>query len=177
MWPRLTTAAARAGAGTPFEWSQAFGFDRQPYANVPAGAWALAAGPNGVQLGIFGWADPNTGQVSNVQIAGGALGFVLPVIGMYNWQRVFLQANALGCGPPSFILRAGMQCVLAAAGDFLTRFALGAMAGQRVYADPATGLPYGGNPGGLVATPWTVMQNGCGCNSVLRISSFAKPFN
>lgn len=176
MWDR-PTAARRSGAGTPFDWHQAIGFDRQPYAQIPSGAWQLTAGPNGVQLGIFGWADPHSGQVSNVEIAGGALGFVLPVIGMYNWQRVFLQANALGCGPPAFILRQGMQCILAAAGDFLTRFALGAQAGQRVYVDPATGLPYGGNSGGLVATPWTVMQEGCRCNAVLRISSFAAPLS
>jgi hypothetical protein len=174
---RALSEAYRAGAGTPFEWWPTLGYDRQPYASVVAGPWALAAGPNGVQIGVFGWADPKTGAVSNTRIAGGQFGFVLPVIGMYNWQRVFPQAPATGCGPAALMLRAGMQCVLAAAGDFLTRFALGAQAGQQVFADPVTGAAYGGNPGGAVATPWTVMQNACGCNALLRISSFAKPFN
>jgi hypothetical protein len=174
---RSLSAAYRAGAGSPFEWWPTLGYDRQPYANVISGPWALTAGPDGVQIGVFGWADPNTGEVSNAQIDGGLLGFVLPVTGLYNWQRVYPQAPATGCGPPAFILRPGMQCVLAAAGDFLTRFALGAQAGQQVFADADTGAPYGGNPGGAVATPWTVMQNACGCNALLRISSFAKPFN
>lgn len=174
---RSLGAAFRAGAGTPFEWWPSIGYDRQPYASVVAGPWALTAGPDGVQIGVFGWADPDTGQVSNTQIAGGLLGFVLPVVGMYNWQRAFPQKPAIGCGPPALILRPGMQCMLAAQGDFLTRFALGAQAGQQVFADPVTGAPYGGNPGGAVPTHWTVMQNACGCEAVLRISSFAKPFN
>lgn len=163
------------GAGTPFNWPQAIGYGRAPFANLTAGAWALTAGAAGLQLGIFGWADPNSGQVSNAQIAGGLLGFVLPVPQMRNWQRCYP-----ACGPagPGIVLRPGVECVLAAAGDFLTVFALGAQAGQQVYADPVTGAPYGGNAtGSAVPTPWTVMETGCRCNAKLRISSFSSPTN
>jgi hypothetical protein len=196
MWGGIRSEARLAGAGTPFEWYQANGYGRQPFANVVSGPWQLTAGPNGVQLGIFGWADPNTGEVSNQYIPGGALGFVLPVRQMWNWQRAYPQCTPPY--PPGIILRPGMQCVLAAIGDFLTRFPLGGEAGNQVWTDPNTGQPYaasagenlstdsgliivtqGGNPistqsGGFVATPWTLMQNG-GCNSKLRISSFVKP--
>jgi hypothetical protein len=163
------------GAGTPFNWPAAIGYGRQPFANVVAGDGALAAGPNGVQMGIFAWADPDSGQVSNVQMPGGLLGFVLPVIGLYNWQRCM--PTPPGSLVRGLVLRAGMQCVMGAAGDFLTVFPFGGQAGQQVFTDPATGVPYSGNPGGLVPTPWTVMETGCRCNATLRISSFSAPLN
>lgn len=163
------------GAGTPFEWPAAVGYSRQPFTNLVSGAWALTAGPNGCALGIFGWADPNSGEVSNAQITGGALGFVLPVRGMWNWQGVYTQCGAPGT-PPLLMRRPGLGLVLASQGDFLTRFPLGAQVGQQVFTDPATGLPYSGNPGGFVPTPWTVMQSGS-CNERCSISSFTPPFN
>lgn len=170
---RAFTPGRLTGAGTPFNWPQAIGYDRAPFASLPSGAWRCVAGPAGLQLGIFGWADPNTGQVSNSEVAGGFLGFVLPVIQMLNWQRCYRTRGPTGL---AVILRAGLECVLAAAGDFITTFPLGAQAGQRVYADPVTGAPYGGNPGSAIATPWTVMENACHCNAKVRISSFTQPF-
>lgn len=164
-----------SGAGTPFDWPTALGYSRQPFTNLLAGRGGLTAGPNGVALGIFGWADPNTGQVSNVQGSGQQLGFVLPIFEMWNWQGVYRQCGAPGT-PPLLIRRPGLEVVLASQGDFLTRFPLGAQAGQQVFTDPATGLPYSGNPGGYVPTGWTVMQSG-GCNERCRISSFTRPFN
>ncbi len=140
-----------------------------------SGPGALAAGPDGVQMGIFGWADPVTGQVTNVRSDGALLGFVLPVIGMWNWQRT--TPTPAGAPVRGLILRAGMGVVVATAGDFKTVFPFGGQAGQRVFTDPATGVPYAGNPGGLVATPWTLMETGCSCNAHLRISTFSKPLN
>ena len=169
------TAGRLSGAGTPFNWPAAIGYERQPFASLVSGAGQLAAGPNGVQMGIFGWADAVTGEVSNVQSTGALLGFVLPVIGLYNWQRC--APTPLGALVRGLILRAGIQCVMAVAGDFLTVFPFGGQAGKRVFTDPATGVPYSGNPGGLVATPWAVMETGCRCNATLRISSFSAPLN
>ena len=164
-----------SGAGTPFDWPTAIGYSRQPFANVVAGPGALVAGPDGCFLGRFGWTDPNSGQVSNAFVAGGLLGFVLPVVQWWNYQRVRPTRDASGY--PVLELRAGLPCVLAATGDFYARFPFPAQAGQRVFVDPATGLPYGADGGGYVATKWTVMESSCGCNGRLRISSFAVPFN
>lgn len=172
MFSTGSTRGRLNGAGTPFNWAAAIGYGREPYASIVAGKGALTAGPQGVQIGIFGWVDPVTGQVTNTQVAGALLGFVIPVLNWYNWQRVMPSKNALG---RVLIIRAGVECVIANQGDFTTTFLLGAQAGQQVYVDPATGFPYGGNPGGLVPTPWTVMESGCTCNAKLRISSFVKP--
>lgn len=165
-----------AGAGSPFNWPASIGYARQPYASFPAGPWRCIAGPEGVALGIFGWVDPNTHEVSNVQTEGAHLVFVLPVVGMWNWNRCYPNRVA-PCGPPQIILRAGLEVVPAVQGDFLTRFPLGAQAGARVWTDPATGLAYDANlTGGYIATPWTVITN-CGCNGLARISSFTAPVN
>jgi hypothetical protein len=171
-WPY--TPGRLEGAGTPFNWPAAIGYGRAPFANFVSGKGGCTAGPSGVALGIFGWVDPGSGEVSNVQSAGTFLGFVLPVFNLWNWQRVYSV-----CSPPSpplLVLRPGIECVVAVAGDFLTRFPQGGEAGSQVWADPATGLPYSSNIGGLVATPWTLMQTG-DCNAQLRISSFVRPLN
>lgn len=168
------TPGALEGAGTPFNWPAAIGYGRAPYATFSAGAWALTAGPDGVQMGMFGWADPATGLVTNAKPdAGGILGFVLPVVQFFNYQRT--TPTPPGAAVRGRILRAGMALVLAVAGDFVTIFPFGGEAGVRVYADPASGVPYAGDPGGMVATPWTLMQSGCNCASPLRISSFSAP--
>jgi len=158
-----------AGAGTPFEWPQAIGHDRQPFASFPCGTGQLTAGPDGLALAIFGWVDPSTFEVSNAQMPEGLLGFVLPVIGAWRWDRAY-RCKGLT------ILRPGLPCVLAIAGDFIARFPLGAQAGAQVWTDPATGLPYTADGGGFIATPWTAMQSG-GPGARCRISSFARPVN
>jgi hypothetical protein len=163
------------GAGTPFNLPQAIGYGRQPYACYPAGKGGCVAGPSGVVMGIFGWLDPVALQVSNLYSAGFPLGFVLPVFNLWNFQRVFAQFSPLTGS--ELVLRQGMECVLAVQGDFLARFPLGAQAGNQVWTDPATGLPYDADGGGYVATPWTLMQGSCECGARLRISSFVKPLN
>lgn len=167
--------ANTSGAGTPFDWPTAIGYSRQPFTSLVAGPGALAAGSDGCFLGRFGWADPQSGQVANALIAGGLIGFVLPVVQWWNWQRVAPTRDAAGY--PALQLRAGLPVVLASTGDFYTRFPFPAQAGSRVFVDPATGLPYGSDLGGFVATKWTTMETSCGCNARLRISSFAAPFN
>lgn len=174
---------ARSGAGTPFEFPEAVGYNRAPYASLVANNGGLTAGPLGVAMGIFAWADPVLGQVSNAFSAGAQLGFVLPTFVGWSWQRVYI-ACVLGAPPsavitfpfPMRILRAGFPVVLAAVGNFITRFVQGGQAGSRVWVDPATGLAYSNSNGGTYkSTPWTLMQSG-GCNANLQISSFAQPF-
>lgn len=163
---------ALSGAGTSFEWPEAVGYSRAPFASLPAEGAALQAGPAGVALGLFGWADPVAGVLTNLFTAGFQLGFVLPTFNGWNWQRAYIQC---GFPFPLKILRAGMPVVLAVSGNFRTKFPQGGVAGSRVWADPLTGLPYGdSNSGANIATPWTLMQSG-GCNANLQISSFAAP--
>lgn len=163
------------GAGTPFDWPEAIGYGRQPFACVPAGRGALTAGPDGAVFGIFGWADPVTGEVSNSLIDGGFLGIVLPIVQWWNWQRAYPQRGP-DCSR-QIVLRPGTALVLASQGDFIVRFPLPVQAGAAVYVDPATGLPYGANPGGYVRSAWVAMRSACGCGERVRISSFATAFN
>lgn len=140
-----------------------------PAATLVAGEFALQAGPDGVTLGRFAWADLVAGLVSNAYSAGQQIGFAIAQYGMAQWQRVYWRRRQP-------ILRAGMGITLAAHGDFRIRFADGAAAGSPVWANPADGTASGTDLGGFVLTPWTVMQNVCPCG-VGRISSSAGPFS
>jgi len=184
---------SRAGAGSPFEWFPEIGYGRPPFAAFAAGPWQCTAGAQGVIPGIFGWMDPATGLVGNIEVEGGLLGFVLPVFNMYNWQRAFTMpppgapvrpgfpvggyATPLQpqVNPPPYsqiVLRPGMACVLAVAGEFNTRFPQGAQVGQPVWTDPESGLPYAANLGGnYVETPYQIAQS-VECGGLARISSF-----
>jgi hypothetical protein len=172
-----------AGAGTPFQNYQATGYDRQPYACYSAGLNQLQAAAAGVMMGVFGWADPGSGLVSNGYSAGQQLGFVLPTFNGWNWQRAYwYDANDPDDTPDitspvsGMILRGGMPVVLAVQGDFYTPFPNGATAGARVWADPVYGLAYCADGGGYIQTPWVCMQNRSG-GCAARISSFATSFN
>lgn len=168
-----------AGAGTPFQNYEAIGYDRQPFACYSAGLNQLQATASGLMMGVFGWADPAAGLVSNAYTAGFVLGFVLPTFNGWNWQRCYPYCyDPSVSGPPisGMILRGGMPLVLAVQGDFYTPFINGATAGAQVWADPVYGLAYCADGGGYVKTPWVCMQTlPAGCAA--RISTFATSFN
>lgn len=175
----MRIAPRYSGAGTAFDYPEAIGFNRQPFASVCVGPWTCCAGPNGVAVGCFGWLDVESGQVTNQQVAGGILVFVLPVANDYNlWERAYINYPVDGVPPfPQEIVRPYVRCGAAVAGVFSPKFPSGAQAGALVYADPATGLPYGENlTGAFVATPYTTLQSGPP-NCRLRVSSFVKPVN
>lgn len=176
----LGRVAQFAGAGTAFDWVEASGFGRQPYASLTSGSWMCVAGPQGVAIGAFCWVDPDTGQVNSTLSDGALLGFVLPLANSYNlWERVFMQYPNRSLQPPfpQQLIRPGVACVVAQSGVFAPKFPLGGQVGTRVFTDPATGLPYSGNvTGTYVATPWTLAQSG-GPGARLRMSTFIKPFN
>jgi len=183
--------AGRYGAGTPFDWPVAIGYERAPLATFPAGGFQCVAGASGVAIGIFGWVATD-GTVSNAQSPGGILVFVLPVLNDYNWQRVYTSypvssgRNYSGYpadpyqNPAQFplrVIRAGNQVVPATIGTFRARFPGGALIGNQVWVDPVTGLPYASNVTGLyVPTHWTVMRNGR-ANAVLLVSSSVPPLS
>ena len=78
---------------------------------------------------------------------------------------------------PQEVVRPNVRCGTVVAGVFSPKFPNGGVAGSRVYADPANGLPYASNPdGSLVATPYTLLQNG-DSQCRLRMSSFIPPIN
>lgn len=175
----MNRASSSDGAGTAFDWPEAVGFGRQPFASLTCGPFGPVAGPQGLAIGAFCWLDPATGQATNVQSEGTLMGLVLPLANRYNlWERVYTQYPVEGIPPfPQQIIRPGIACVIASSGVFSPKFPNGGEAGVKVFTDPTTGLPYSGNTSGTyIATPWTLMQNG-GPGARLRISTFVKPFN
>jgi hypothetical protein len=169
----MSHAAHYGGAGTAFDWPEADGFGRQPFASLSCGPWSPVAGPAGLAIGAFAWLDPDTGQATNTFAPNTLLGFVLPLANPYNrWQRAFVQP---GVPFAQMLIRPGVACVLAASGCFRAKFPQGGQAGQQVYADPNTGLPYMAGPG-LIATPWVLMRSGQP-NSRIPMSTFAQSFN
>jgi hypothetical protein len=171
-----------------------FGHGRSPYACFTAGSWGCTAGPNGLVVGCFGWVNPANQEVSNQQNSG-ILGFVIPgpwMFGPWGWSIAFVQPPPYAWYPPAFVpggystpiqpqenppeysqlvVRPGQGVIIQVAGDVKARFPLGAQAGNQVWTDPGSGLPYTSNvTGGYVETPWTAVQNG-GCNALVRMTT------
>jgi hypothetical protein len=126
---------------------------------------ALVAGPDGIILGRFGWADLTTGQANNAPTGNPCrLGLALPVIG--TWQKVYRQQ--LAGGPWVNVLRAGLGVTLAVRGDFWVRFAGGAWPGQPVYASEVDGSALAGYATDYQLTPWTVITKAApGCLAII----------
>ncbi len=116
---------------------------------------STVVGASDIAVGRFAWSDPITGEVSNAQIAGGRFGLVQPRFGL--WPLTYLQPNPPG--PPVRMLRAGKPCTLYTSGDFYVRFPQGASTRSTVYIDPATGIVYASQTGGLIQTNWITCQN------------------
>jgi hypothetical protein len=159
-----------AGGGSPWDWPLFIGFGRPPFASLlaPEGGWQAA--PQGVALGTFGWADPATGLVSNAQVSGAVLGFVLPVQWLWNRHSISWRHDGLP------VLAGGRPVVVGSVGDFFTPFPDGAQQGAQVYVDPATGLPYSQDNGGYVASPWVAM-NDSDAGHLARVTTSVKAFN
>jgi hypothetical protein len=161
---------------------------RNPFASVPSPAGGHTAGINGVTLGRFGWADPDTGQVSNALLESDqSLGFVLPQWG--TWNRLYSQDG-------TWILREGLMVILASRGDFWCRFAAGANPGQQVFASTQDGsaavgilgpewtadsvitadsIFYTADGGGWMPTQWTTVMPIC-AGGLGVISSSQEPY-
>lgn len=124
---------------------------RNPRATVLAGSSLFrAADPDGLAIGVFGWADPATGYASNNRPNDQTLlGFVLPNYG--GWQRMRVT-------PTRRYIRPGIEVTLCSGGDFWTRFPYGAYPGQPVYASLVDGMPIAGYSDGAQLTPWAVVS-------------------
>jgi hypothetical protein len=126
---------------------------RNPVCTLTPGT---VVGASDIAVGRFAWADPVTGEVSNTQIAGGQFGIAIPRPGLWAVTYWLRTPNA----PPVRMLRAGKPCTIYSSGEFYVRFPLGALIGNPVWVDPATGIAYGSNAtGDYVETKWTAVTN------------------
>ena len=140
------------GRRAPFGVYEGAFADRNPVACLCP---STVVGSQDIAVGRFGWADPATDEVSNAKIVGALYGIVMPRPG--TWELTYMQRSP--GSPPVRMLRAGKPVIVWVSGDFYLRFPLGALIGATVYTDPATGIAYGTNLGGYIATKWSVTTN------------------
>jgi len=119
---------------------------------VSGGEAGLRAGPGGVSIGRFGWADP-AGVVLNQRTSpADRIGLVVTQAG--DWRRVFWDDDT-----HTWKIRQGMNLtMIAAAPGMWIYLRNGGMWRQRVYADPVDGSPFAGYAAGLELTNWSVGQ-------------------
>lgn len=136
---------------------------------------SLLAGPGGLRAGVdllqgrFGWADPETGLVTNVQAAGTVLGLILPKVRppVANFSQAWTWAYTAAC---LTYIRSGIGVTLVSSGNYYVRFAAGAVPGEPVYADGLDGHAISGEAVGAFLTPWTVAV-GCAPGRLGQIST------
>lgn len=122
-----------------------------PRASLLAGSFAFRAGPDGLAVARFGWANPDTGETSNTRtVPGELLGWVLPVVN---------GAAAVRISRGVRYVRPGVGVTLMAGGDYWARFPAGANIGDRVYASLIDGAAISGEAADAEATPWYVVSN------------------
>lgn len=123
-----------------------------PYHTVLAGEGALKAGADGVVIGAFAWADPDTGLVSNKQVQNGILGFV---------RRDNTALISQYLAESSMRIPAGFIITLYDKGDFWARFEGEATVGQKVFASTKDGSVVAADtaPADAVDTGFVVASN------------------
>lgn len=130
-----------------------------PRASVLAGPGALVAGPNGLTVGAFAWIDPSGTFATNYG-SGSVAGFVS------RYQRALITTYLAQSG---LAVPAGFEVSLHQAGDFWAYTSTGAVIGQTVYANYATGAiatgaagaaPTGGVVTGAIAPAATTSVTG-----------------
>lgn len=112
-----------------------------PSASVVTGPFALTAGPNGVNIGNFAWADPVTGIVNNTG-TGVPTGFVIR-----DMQAVMFNLLAQS----TMNIPQGYPVTLMSAGDFWAKCNSPASPGQKIFASLADGSLLADTAGAAVA--------------------------
>ena len=107
---------------------------------APPGGFVAAA--VGVIVGAFAWGNPATGIASNFYQGASGLGFV------HREQQAFITAFLAYA---TMEILPGNMVTLMNQGDYLAIFTAGATVGQKVYADPVTGLCTAAATGGGVS--------------------------
>jgi hypothetical protein len=98
--------------------------------SMVAGEGQLTAGADGVTVGVFAWADPVTGEVSNTKMSGGRIGFV---------HREGQARITQWMGEAGNTIQAGQAMTLMTNGDFWVLAPNGATVGDAVLANDTTG--------------------------------------
>jgi hypothetical protein len=112
-----------------------------PRASMLAGVGALVAGPSGLTVGSFAWANEQ-GQANNYYTAGARLGFATiyqPVV-ITPWL-----------GASGLMVQPGQEVTLHDSCDVWCLFASGATQGQKVFANITTGAAVSAVSGSVVA--------------------------
>lgn len=122
-----TSVARNLAYGTPGDFATA-----NPYSSVPALAGELTAGPAGVTIAAWAWADDTTGVVTSAKPGSNAnrQGFV----GLK--QRAVITNYLAESG---FVVNPGMEITLYNGGDFLVKASATVTIGQKVFASTTTG--------------------------------------
>ncbi|NML93797.1 structural cement protein Gp24 [Novosphingobium olei] len=121
-----------------------------PYSTVPALSGELTAGPSGVTVGVFAWADDNTGVVTNGKpnLASTRFGFV------GREQRSLITTFL---GEASLAVNAGFGITLYDGGAyFITAPSGGGTIGQKVFAKYVDGTIVLGTAGSPPTTTGTI---------------------
>lgn len=102
-----------------------------PRRSLLAGPSQFVAGPGGLTVGRFAWANTVTNYANNFNNGGLLMGFV------HRNQPVVITA---WLGEAVMTVTQGLEVTLFDGGDYWARFAAGATIGQKVYANTATGV-------------------------------------
>jgi hypothetical protein len=110
----------------------------------------LRAGPGGVAIGRFGWAEPD-GTVLNQRVSDqGVQGLVVIQVG--DWRRVFWDDTT-----HTWRIREGLNLtMLSGAPGMWLSIPNGAQWNQRVYTNPLDGIPVAGYAVNLEPSNWVV---------------------
>lgn len=137
------------GVEGAFFWGMYFNPACSLVSPVPAG---LRAGPGGVGIGRFGWADAN-GTVRNARLsATDMLGLVIPDVPVNSdWRNVFF--DIVTC---TWRIREGLPVTLLRNGQVWVKFVGGAQLSQPVYANLIDGRAISGYSVAGELTPWSV---------------------
>lgn len=136
-----------------------------PASVLLAGPIAWRAGPDGLAVARFGFADFNSGLATNARTsAKQMLGWVFPVVNGNSAVRV--------CRGQRYV-RPGVGVTMMAAGDYWARFLAGAMAGAVVYASTVDGTAISGQSANVEATRWYVATD-CGPGGLAIISTTSR---
>lgn len=128
--------------------AEGFFASRNPGSVLLAGPVSFRAGPNGLAVARFGWADVDSGLVDNVRTdSAQMLGFVFPVVNGNSAVRIHRGQR---------YVRPGVGVTMMQAGDYWVRFHGGALAGSAVYASLVDGTAVSGEADGAELTRWLV---------------------
>lgn len=101
-----------------------------PRHTLLAGDSQFVAGPGGLTIGRFAWANSVTNYANNYNNGGALVGFV---------HRNQPAVITTWLGEASLVVTQGLEVTLFDGGDYWAKFAAGATIGQKVYANTATG--------------------------------------